>query len=240
MKVAKSAYKTGDYETAVRHWGKLADHGYPEAQFRLGKCYLKGEGVEEDPEKAYALFKRAAKDEEIKARAFFELGRIHEKGEGAKQSGPLAERYYREALKRHYDKAAYYLAQLYRKGKLVDKNLRKAIPLYIWSSRTGNPRAAYQLGNLYNEQGNDQKAVYWYKRAYNGGTEKAAFKLGRLFAKEKDNPDRNVLALAWYYIGKKAGDEKAKQAAESLEGRLTSDMIEKASGFAASSKFMAE
>ena len=118
--------------------------------------------------------------------------------------------------------------------------MEKAIPLYIQSSRTGYSKAAYQLGKLYSEQDNDRKAIYWYKKAYIGGKEKAAYKLGRLFVNEIDNPEGKTFALAWFYIGIKSGDENAKQAADSLEGILTSDLIEKAAGYAVSPQFVAE
>ena len=39
------AYKSGDYATALREWKPLAEQGYADAQYNLGRMYEFGKGV---------------------------------------------------------------------------------------------------------------------------------------------------------------------------------------------------
>ncbi len=40
-----TAYKSGDYATALREWTPLAEQGHPDALFNVGLLYMKGYGV---------------------------------------------------------------------------------------------------------------------------------------------------------------------------------------------------
>jgi len=53
---ASVAYHKGDYPTALRLWGPLADKGDPFAQFYLGVMYRFGRGVPQDYVKAHVCF----------------------------------------------------------------------------------------------------------------------------------------------------------------------------------------
>ena len=39
------AFNCGDYQTALREWGPLAEQGNPDAQYNLGFLYAEGRGV---------------------------------------------------------------------------------------------------------------------------------------------------------------------------------------------------
>lgn len=72
---AKRAYEQKDYVTAFKELTPLAAQGNPEAQLILGKMYLKGQGVLQDPEQAIQWFK--ASGEQGNADAQFFLGSIY-------------------------------------------------------------------------------------------------------------------------------------------------------------------
>ena len=43
-----TAYRSGDYATALREWKTLAEWGYASAQYSLGRMYEDGTGVPKD------------------------------------------------------------------------------------------------------------------------------------------------------------------------------------------------
>lgn len=55
------ALNRGDYDTALRVFGELADQGDADAMFELGRMHSEGLGVTPDEESAAALFLRAAR-----------------------------------------------------------------------------------------------------------------------------------------------------------------------------------
>ena len=62
-----TAYKSGDYATALREWTPLAKQGYASAQNNLGLMYSKGTGVPQDYKTAVKWFTLAAKQGDASA-----------------------------------------------------------------------------------------------------------------------------------------------------------------------------
>jgi len=58
--VAEQAYRSGDYETALKHYQPLAAEGDAYANLILGLMYQQGQGVDADMSKAYAYYERAS------------------------------------------------------------------------------------------------------------------------------------------------------------------------------------
>lgn len=54
------AYKRGDYETALKEWGPLADAGNADAQYWIGILYANGYGVTQDGKEAARWYRAAA------------------------------------------------------------------------------------------------------------------------------------------------------------------------------------
>ena len=69
--------------------------GHPTAQFNLGRCFARGEGVAQDWAEAVRYYRQAA--EQGLADAQFALGGCYEEGEGVAQDWAEALRYYRLA-----------------------------------------------------------------------------------------------------------------------------------------------
>jgi len=55
-----AAYQSGDYATALREWGTLAEQGDSSAQFNLGLMYRNGKGVLQDNVRAHMWYNIAA------------------------------------------------------------------------------------------------------------------------------------------------------------------------------------
>ena len=56
-----TAFKSGDYETALREWKPLAEQGHAKSQFNLGVMYQKGQGVPKNYKTAVKWYRLAAK-----------------------------------------------------------------------------------------------------------------------------------------------------------------------------------
>ena len=85
---ASSAYKRGDYSTALRLWRLAAEQGNASAQHNLGAMYDKGRGVPQDYAEAAKWFRLAAK--QGNAQAQNNLGAMYDKGHGVLQDNITA------------------------------------------------------------------------------------------------------------------------------------------------------
>ena len=70
-----TAYKSGDYTTALRIWEPLADQGFAPAQYSVGSMYENAKGVPKNDETAAKWYTLAA--EQGEAEAHYKLGMIH-------------------------------------------------------------------------------------------------------------------------------------------------------------------
>ncbi len=78
-----TAYKSGDYATALREWKPLAEQGNAGAQYNLGQMYRKGKGVPQNDKTAVKWYKLAA--EQGHASAQSNLGAMYGDGQGVLQ-----------------------------------------------------------------------------------------------------------------------------------------------------------
>jgi len=78
-----AAYKSGDYETALREFRPLAEQGHAVAQYNLGVVYDEGRGVPQDDAEAVKWYRIAA--EQGYALAQYNLGVMYYEGQGVSQ-----------------------------------------------------------------------------------------------------------------------------------------------------------
>ena len=76
----KRLYDEKKYEQAFPLLKKAAEKGHRKAQYRVGRCYDKGNGVEEDNKTAFTWYEKAAKQDHAKAQ--YQLARYYMKGKG--------------------------------------------------------------------------------------------------------------------------------------------------------------
>jgi TPR repeat protein len=60
LESVKRSFEHTDYATALKQVQPLAEQGNPDAQLFLGKMYLRGQGVPQDPDQANKWFRQAA------------------------------------------------------------------------------------------------------------------------------------------------------------------------------------
>lgn len=180
MGVAKRAAEQGDYVTARQNLEKLSDFGIPDAQRRLGRLLLAGQGGPADPERGVKLLELAAMNGETKA--FLELGKAYEKGNGVTRNsakalsfyqkaldhgvpgaafqigayyeslknGPESLRWYKKSLSEGYGRAAFRLGRLYDRGKIVPPDLAKALAFYYIAREKGSDETSEGITRLEN------------------------------------------------------------------------------------------
>src|SRR6266702_4268030 len=122
-----SAYRRGDYATALQEWSPLAQQGNTAAQYNLGLLYEYGYGVLQDYQQAAQWFRRAA--EQGNARAQAALGWLYEYGDGVPQDYQQAVQWYRWAVEQGNPWAQYNLGSMYEYGKGVPKD---DIQAHMW------------------------------------------------------------------------------------------------------------
>jgi hypothetical protein len=115
-----SAYKSGDYTTAIREFTELAEQGNAASQHNLALMYDKGQGVPKDYKQAVKWYTKAA--EQGDADSQFSLGYLYGNGLGVPQDYKQAVKWYTKAAEQGYIKSQYNLALMYDNGQGVPKD----------------------------------------------------------------------------------------------------------------------
>ena len=134
-----TAYKSGDYATALREWTPLAEQGDASSQFNLGLMYEVGEGVPEDYKTAVKWWTLAAK--QGRASAQFNLGFMYANGWGVLQDYKTAVKWYTLAAEQGYASAQTNLGWMYENGRGVSEDLVKAHMWWNIAKSSGNKTA---------------------------------------------------------------------------------------------------
>ncbi len=128
-----TAFKSGDYATALREWRPLAERGIRAAQYNMGLMHKKGLGVVQDPKEAVKWYRRAA--EQGLAKGQYNLGEMYRKGEGVVQDSKEAVKWYRRAAEQGHVKGQYNLGLMYSFGLGVVQDYVRA---HMWFNLSGS------------------------------------------------------------------------------------------------------
>jgi hypothetical protein len=104
------AAQKGDFATAMRELGPLAEQGDPRAQFNLGLMHTFGQGVPKDEKAAFKWFTLSA--EQGYARAQYNLGLMYGKGTGTQIDITLTYMWWKLAASQGHKKATKGIAKL--------------------------------------------------------------------------------------------------------------------------------
>jgi uncharacterized protein len=136
---ATKAYEYGDYKTAYRIFGPLAEQGLPEAQYYIAVMYRNGQSVPEDYVAAAKWCKKAA--EQGYAPAQSRLGFMYKKGQGVPQDYAEAAKWFGNAAEQEYAPAMYHLGIMYRDGQGV---LQDNLFAHMWFNLAASLASASQ------------------------------------------------------------------------------------------------
>lgn len=199
LKFGLSSLKSGDKVSAFEALSFAADKGHPIAQWKLGRMYAEGDGVQRDDYKAFELFSEVADahaddgpnepNARIVANAFVALGG-----------------YYREGIPNTEVKA----------------DAARARQIYQYAaSYFGDPEAQVNLARMYySGEGGDQdvlQAARWAKLAADKGNVGAQALLGHLLFEGEGVARQPVLGLMYLTLAReraKPGDTWIREAQE--------------------------
>ncbi len=119
-----------------------------EAQYALAFCYIKGEGVEQDFDKAFELLKPIA-DKGESGEALLQLAHLYHNGLGVAENKQEAFRLYMQAAEKDVVSAMYIVGNRYQTGVGTAKDISEAIEWYERAAEYNNAYAAQALGELY-------------------------------------------------------------------------------------------
>ena len=123
----KKLYDAKQYTQAVAKLKVAAEKGHKKAQYRLGRCYDKGNGVAENEKLAFYWYSKSAAQGHAKAQ--YQVGKSYKNGEGVEKNITKAVDYFTKAAKQDNADAQLALAKCFLKGKGVpaDKSRAKAL-----------------------------------------------------------------------------------------------------------------
>jgi TPR repeat protein len=124
---------------AVDKYRLDAAQGHADAQFNLGLCYRRGEGVEKNDAEAVRWFRLAA--EQCSALAQCNLGFSYYLGEGVEKSEVEAFRWFGLAAAQGLAHAQHNLGFCYSSGVGVPRDLERAAELFKLAAEQGHPGA---------------------------------------------------------------------------------------------------
>ena len=136
----------GNLGAAMRSY-EAAEAGSAEARSAMAAILREGKNGTLNLERAIELFASAANDGSVSAMTAY--GQIYASGEGkvAKDDERAAD-WYKRAAELNYPPALHLLANSYRDGRGVPKNMQRAMQLYDRARARGLPNSAYNLAWL--------------------------------------------------------------------------------------------
>ena len=223
-----TAFKSGDYATALREWTPLAEKGNARAQNAMGNIYKHGLGVPKDDNTALKWYRLSAENGE--KRGQFSLGLMYASGKGVPLDYKTALKWWTLAAKQGHANALNSLmviaekgladAQrnlgvLYENGQGVPKDYKTAVKWYRLAAKQGNAFAQNNLGSMYSKgqgvQRDDKTAVKWFRLSAKQGNAPAQYNLGEMYYDGKGVPKNFKTAVKWYKLAAKQGDARAQK-----------------------------
>lgn len=153
------AYHAGDLATALDAFQYASEHGHVRAKWMVGRMYSRGEGAEQDDDRAFEIFadiaaenddRRLSPDAPFVADAFVALGDYYRNTDEAGGVDPEA------ALEMYWDAATYFndpvaqynLAVMFYRGETGDADPAEAARWAFRAAQAGSPEAQALLGYL--------------------------------------------------------------------------------------------
>lgn len=177
------------------------------AQYRLGKMYLKGEGVEQDAEYGVRWLLKAIKQNNSYAE--YLLGKVILKGEYLPMDDNMPLDVYGavELLLKSSDQgneyASYTLGKIFIEGELLPQDIGTGFELLLKATEKNCIPAWYFLGKMFYKGIGVEKdidaAIYYFEKAVKGKNLFAAYQLGKIYSSEEGYIDMNK-AINYFVI----------------------------------------
>ena len=194
----------------------------PWMQYKVGRCYDDGVGVESNSAKAVEWYSKSA--EQGYSYGQYMLGLCYYLGHGVEKDHAKAVEWYSKSAEQGNSNGQWRLGLCYYFGYGVEKDDAKAVEWYAKSAEQGNSVGQYRLGACYyfghGVKKDHKKAVEWYSKSAEQGNSEGQWRLGlcyssgkgvemnfaiaaELYAKsaEQGNPEGQWRLGLCYYIG---------------------------------------
>lgn len=143
---ALNAYKSGDYETALKIWEEEAKHKNDQAMANLGLMYLKGEGVEKDYVQAREWFEKASQYDNDSAN--YNLALMYQSRIGVEEDIPKAIEYFRRAVDKNHTGASFRLGLLLLHDRTNEERVKEGFNCMLRAAKNGHAMAKIQMGGI--------------------------------------------------------------------------------------------
>ena len=186
---------------------RKAEAGNVDAQYEVGRKYLRGELVQRDHLLAFNWLTKASAQGHADATAL--LGNMHRAGWGTSQDYVKAREVYAAAAAKQNTTAIVALGRLYRDGKGVKSDGEMAIKFFQQAADAGLSSAYYELGYMYAKgEGvvvNSSRAVEYYSKGAALGDKLSQFGLAQQYDYGEGVPHNPLLAAEYYEKAAKQG-----------------------------------
>lgn len=209
--LARALYVAGESGAAAQQYRIAADAGHMLAMNNLANLYRRGEGVEQDLDRAEALYRQAtASGEPIVYRNL--AGLLLHTDHGGRNDAEAVE-WYRRAAVAGDTESMTRLALLYRQGRGTVQSDAEAVRWYGPAAEAGDPQAMNNLGFMYTRGlGVTQdlaQAAQWYLRAAEAGHPQAMNNIGVTYREGRGVRQDYTRALEWLLRGAEHGNSAA-------------------------------
>ena len=191
---------------------RMALRGDSDSQYKLGKCYVDGEGVVQDYAEAVKWYRKSA--EQGNAHGQNALGWCYYNGKGVVQDYAEAVKWYRKSVEQGNAAAQFNLGVCYRNGLGVVQDYAEAVKWFSKSAEQGYAAAQFGLGVCYaNGEGVVQdyaEAVKWFSKSAEQGDADAQFNLGWCYENGRGVVQDYAEAVKWYRKSAEQGDAVAQ------------------------------
>ena len=155
---------------------RAGEGGIVKAMRRAGSCCFSGTYPLKDEEKGIFWAEKAAASGDVWGLLHMGLYTVEN------QDFEAAFAYFYAAACQGDETSPYYLGELYMNGLGVEQNFSQAAVCFEEAAKHENREALLRLGQLYSEETfrDEERAYYWYSRAYGCGKREAGLPLARL------------------------------------------------------------
>lgn len=174
-------------EQCLFWYERAADGGIIPAMVKMGKCCQNGTYREKDEKEALRWANQCAASGEVWG--LFQMGEHYRQEE----DWEAAFQYDYAAAKQGSSRAMLYLGQMYLNGQGTERDIQAAVQALEEAAARNEAESFEELGNLFYQdelvERDDEKAFYWYGKAYASGIKEAALPLARLYLRPSDEQD---------------------------------------------------
>ncbi len=164
-----------DYEKAFGYYKKAADMGNAWSQVKTGYFYNNGYGCEENENLAFSYFMKAA--EQDNAEGQYWVGMCYKNEWGTSDDDSKAFSWFSKSHKNGYTSGTTQLGIYYWNGWGCAENKGKAKGLWNEAANKDDALAANSLGEAHFYENNNNKAFFYFNKAYKLGYKDAAANL---------------------------------------------------------------